>query len=97
MKFVLLEILIVAVATRSVLSLIGKAPAWHNPLWECFALVAAAATAAMIVEEGRKRVKHEAPPPAKQPHIPLDRIAPFTHEAMLVRFGARSTRDIHLN
>jgi len=99
MKLVLLEILIVAVATRAILALIGRSPGWPNPLWECFALVAAVATAALIYDEMRKRLAGRAKParPLAPPAIPLDRIGPFTHEQLLVRFGATGPRDIHLN
>ncbi len=99
MKLVLLEILIVVVATRAVLSLLGTAsPAWPNPLWVTFALVALAATAALIVAEYRKRfIGEHAEPTVAAPRIPLDRIAPFTEDALVVRYGASGRPNIHLN
>ena len=100
MKLVLLEILIVVVATRAVLSLLGSTtPAWPNPLWVMFALVAIAATAAVIITEIRKRfgVDEAAEQPVAAPRIPLERIAPFTEEALVVRYGAGGRPDIHLN
>ena len=100
MKLVLLEILIVVVATRAVLSLLGSTtPAWPNPLWVMFALVAIAATAAVIITEIRKRfgVDEAAEQPVAAPRIPLERIVPFTEEALVVRYGAGGRPDIHLN
>jgi hypothetical protein len=100
MKLVLLEIMIVVVATRAILSLIGgSAPAWPNPLWVMFALVAVAATVALVMTEIRKRVEahRERRRPVKAPHIPLERIAPFTEDALVVRYGAGGRPNIHLN
>ncbi len=100
MKLVLLEILIVVVATRAVLSLLGSStPAWPNPLWVTFALVAVAATVALAVTEIRKKLGHSERPAASvsAPRIPLDRIAPFTEEALVVRYGASGRPNIHLN
>jgi hypothetical protein len=100
MKLVLLEIMIVVVATRAILSLIGgSAPAWPNPLWVMFALVAVAATVALIMTEIRKRVEaqRERSRPVRAPYIPLDRIAPFTEDALVVRYGAGGRPNIHLN
>jgi hypothetical protein len=100
MKLVLLEIMIVVVATRAILSLIGgSAPAWPNPLWVMFALVAIAATVALIMTEIRKRVeaRRESLRPVKAPHIPLERIGPFTEDALVVRYGAGGRPNIHLN
>jgi RsiW-degrading membrane proteinase PrsW (M82 family) len=100
MKLVLLEILIVVVATRAILSLIGSsAPAWPNPLWVMFALVAITATASLIVAEVRKRIdaRRAAQQPVAAPHIPLERIAPFTEDALVVRYGASGRPNIHLN
>jgi hypothetical protein len=95
MKLVLLEALIVLVAMRAVLSLLGHATPWPTPAWEFFAgvaLVALISIAVQFVRDRRPARKPEAPP-----HIPLDRIGPFRAEAMLVRFGARGEHDIHLN
>ncbi len=100
MKLVLLEILIVVVATRAILSLLGSsAPAWPNPLWVMFALVALTATAALLVAEVRKRIdaRRAAEQPIAAPHIPLERIAPFTEDALVVRYGASGRPNIHLN
>jgi hypothetical protein len=100
MKLVLLELFIVVVATRAILSLLGlKTPAWPNPLWVMFALVAIAATTALILTEVRKRFAPLAADdgPVAAPHIPLERIAPFTEEALVVRYGASGRRSIHLN
>ena len=100
MKLVLLEVLIVVIATRAILSLIGSsAPAWPNPLWVMFALVAIAATAALVLTEIRKRVgaRRRDERPVAIPHIPLERIAPFTEDALVVRYGAGGRPNIHLN
>jgi hypothetical protein len=100
LKLVLLEILIVVVATRLILSLIGTAaPAWPNPLWVTFALVATATTAALVVTEIRKRRgrARASKQPIAPPHIPLERIAPFTEDALVVRYGAGGHPNIHLN
>ncbi len=100
MKLVLLEILIVVIATRAVLALLGSAtPAWPNPLWVMFALAAIVATSALIVSEIRKRfgIDTTADEPVAAPRIPLDRIAPFTEDALVVRYGAGGRPNIHLN
>jgi hypothetical protein len=96
MKLVLLEALIVMIAMRAVLSLMGPVPPWPTPLWEFFAGLALIATASICVQAARDR---RPPPPATvtPPHIPLERIAPFQAEAMLVRFGARGEHNINLN
>jgi hypothetical protein len=96
MKLVLLEALIVMIAMRAVLSLMGHAPAWPSPLWEFFAGMALIAAASIAVSALRERLPHK-PKQVTPPHIPLERIGPFRAEAMLVRFGARGERDINLN
>jgi hypothetical protein len=77
----------------------SSAPAWPNPLWVMFALVAITATAALIVAEVRKRIdtRRAAEEPVSAPHIPLERIAPFTEDALVVRYGASGRPNIHLN
>jgi hypothetical protein len=95
MKLVLLEAMIVLIAMRAVLSLMGHPAPWPTPMWEFFAGLALVATAWLAVDAARKRLPP--PGPLSPPHIPLDRIAPFRAEAMLVRFGARGEHDIHLN
>jgi hypothetical protein len=100
MQLVLLEIFIVVVATRAVLSLLGTAtPAWPNPLWVMFAFVGIAATAGILIGEIRKRIdeRREATRQVTPPHIPLERIGPFTEEALVVRYGAGGRPNIHLN
>jgi hypothetical protein len=95
MKLVLLEALIIMIAIRAVLSLLGHVPAWPTPLWEFFGGLALVATASICVQAARDRLPHSAP--VVPPHIPLERIGPFHADAMLVRFGARGEHDIHLN
>jgi hypothetical protein len=95
MKLVLLEALIVMIALRAVLSLMGQAPAWPTPIWEFFGGLALIAAASICVEAARKRIPQSGP--IVPPHIPLDRIGPFEPEAMFVRFGARDRNDINLN
>lgn len=95
MKLVLLEALIVLIAMRAVLSLIGHAPPWPTPIWEFFAGLALLATAAICIQAARDRLVP--PGPLMPPHIPLERIGPFEADAMLVRFGARGRHDINLN
>jgi hypothetical protein len=95
MKLVLLEALIVLIAMRAVLSLMGHAPPWPTPLWEFIAGIAIIAAASLALEAiGRRKPKSA---PLAPPRIPLDQIAPFRLEAMPVRFGARDGHDIHLN
>jgi hypothetical protein len=97
MHLVLLEIVIVVVATRAVMALLGMStPAWPNPLWVLFAVVAIVASAALVVTELRKRYPRE-PARLVPPHIPLDRIGPYTEEAMLVRTTEGGHTNIHLN
>lgn len=95
MKLVLLEALIVMIAMRAVLSLIGHAPPWPTPLWDAFAGLALVATVSIALQAARGRLPQAGP--VTPPHIPLERIGPFQQEAMLVRFGARGEHDIHLN
>jgi hypothetical protein len=95
MKLVLLEALIVMIAIRSVLSLMGHAPPWPTPVWEFFAGFALIAVASICVQAARDR--RPQPGSLTPPRIPLERIAPFQADAMLVRFGARGGNDIHLN
>ena len=95
MKLVLLEALIVLIAWRAVMSLLGHAPVWPTPLWDFFAGLALVAAASILVEAARKKLPR--PGPVVPPHIPLDRIAPFRMDAMLVRHGARGEHHIHLN
>jgi hypothetical protein len=95
MKLVLLEALIVIVALRAVLSLLGQAPAWPTPIWEFFGGLGLVAAASILVQAAHDRFPRNGP--IEPPRIPLERIAPFEPEAMLVRFGARAEREIHLN
>jgi hypothetical protein len=94
-KLVLLEALIVMIAIRAVLSLMGHAPPWPTPMWELFAGLALIATASICVQAARDRRPRAGS--IAPPHIPLERIGPFQAEAMLVRFGARGEHDINLN
>ena len=95
MKLVLLEALIVMIALRAALSLLGHAPVWPTPIWEFLGGLALVAAASICVQAARDRLPHSGP--IVPPHIPLERIGPFQPEAMLVRFGARGEHDIHLN
>jgi hypothetical protein len=95
MKLVLLEALIVLIAWRAVMSLLGHAPPWPTPLWDFFAGLALMAAVSLAIEAARKRMPRNGP--IVPPHIPLDRIAPFRMDAMLVRNGARGEHHIHLN
>jgi hypothetical protein len=95
MKLVLLEALIVMIALRAALSLMGQAPEWPTPVCLFFGGLALVAAASMCVEAARKRIPKSGP--IAPPHIPLERIGPFQPDAMLVRFGARGEHNIHLN
>ena len=95
MKLVLLEALIVLIAWRAVMSLLGHAPPWPTPLWDFFAGLALVASISIVIDAVRKRIPRSGP--ITPPHIPLDRIGPFRMEAMLVRNGARGEHHIHLN
>jgi hypothetical protein len=95
MKLVLLEAMIVLIAMRAVLSLMGHAPPWPTPLYEFFGGLALVALASIAVEAARKRLPRRRP--EAPPRIPLDRIAPFRLEAMTVRSGARGEHNINLN
>jgi hypothetical protein len=95
MKLVLLEALIVLIAVRAVLSLMGDAPPWPAPMWEFFGGLALVAFATICVQAARDRLPQNGP--LIPPHIPLERIGPFQAEAMLVRFGARGEHSINLN
>lgn len=96
MKFVLLEALIVMIAMRAVLSLIGHVPLWPTtPLLDFFAGLALVATAWICVEAAGRKLPYGRP--VSPPHIPLERIGPYHEESVLVRFGARGHADINLN
>jgi hypothetical protein len=95
MKLVLLEALIVMIAIRAVLSLMGHAPPWPMPMWELLGGFALIATASICVQAARERLPQ--PGSLTPPRIPLERIGPFEPAAMLVRFGARGDHNIHLN
>ena len=95
MKLVLLEALIVMIAIRAVLALMGRAPQHPTAVWEFFAGLALIASASLLVQAVRERLAR--PAPVEPPHIPLARIGPFRADALLVRFGARGEHDIHLN
>jgi hypothetical protein len=72
MKLVLLEALIVLIAMRAVLSLMGHPSPWPSPAWEFFAGVALVATVWLAVDAARKRLPRNGP--IVPPHIPLERI-----------------------
>jgi hypothetical protein len=95
MKLVLLEALIVMIAIRAVLSLMGHASPWPAPMCEFLGGLVLIAIASICVQAARDR--RPQPGSLTPPHIPLERIGPFQPEAMLVRFGARADHDIHLN
>jgi hypothetical protein len=95
MKLVLLEALVVLIAWRAAMSLLGRAPHWSAPLWDFFAGLALVAAASILVDAARKRMPRFGA--VAPPHIPLERIGPFRMEAMLVRNGARGEHQIHLN
>lgn len=95
MKLVLLEAMIVLIALRAVLSLMGHAPPWPTPIYEVFAGLALVALISIVIEAAGKRMPRRGP--EAPPRIPLDRIAPFRLEAMTVRSGARGERNINLN
>jgi hypothetical protein len=95
MKLVLLEALIVMIAMRAVLAVMGHAPPWPTPMWEFFAGLAVVSTVAIGIGALRERLAR--PRQVAPPHIPLERIGPFEPADVLVRFGARGERNIHLN
>lgn len=95
MKLVLLEALIIMIAIRAILSLMGHAPPWPTPMWEFFGGLALVAGASICVQAARERLPQ--PGPIVPPRIPLDRIGPYNAETMLVHFGARGEHHIHLN
>jgi hypothetical protein len=95
MKLVLLEALIVMIAMRAVLAVMGHAPPWPTPMWEFFAGLAVVSTVAIGIQALRERLAR--PRQVAPPHIPLERIGPFEPADVLVRFGARGEHNIHLN
>ena len=97
MKLVLLEALIVMIATRAVLSLLGQAPPWPSPVWDFFAVLALVATASLAIQGLMTRFPRAGS--ITPPRIPLERIGPYRQEQMQlpVRHGAPGTHDIHLN
>jgi len=90
-KLVCLEVLIVSIATRAILALIGKPPPLPDIVWGGVTLLAASVAAAILIADaiaaarGRRIVY--------PPHIPLDRIGPYRHE----RIAARAGRGRHVN
>ena len=87
MRLVLLEIVIVAIATRSVLQLLGHAPAWPSPLMEFFGFLLVGATVALLLGEARARFARSRR--REPPVIPLERIGPFTRDRCWCASGAR--------
>jgi len=90
-KLVCLEIVIVSIATRAILALIGKPPPLPDIAWACVTVLAVLVAAVLLAAEaiaslrGRRVVY--------PPHIPLERIGPYRHE----RIAARAGRGRHVN
>lgn len=92
-KLVCFEIVIVSIATRAMLALLGKPPLIPDILWGCVALTAALTGMLLLACDviGAARAKIVYPP-----HIPIERIGPFRHEEVAARGGDRH-RHVSLN
>jgi hypothetical protein len=92
-KLVCLEILIISVATRAVLALIGKPPPLPDVVWAAVTLLAGLVAVALLVVDavvqarGRRIVY--------PPRIPLDRIGPYRHDRVAAR--AERGHNVSLN
>ena len=92
-KLVCLEIVIVSIATRSMLALIGEPPPIPDLVWGCVALAAGLIAVLMLVRD----LLPAKPQPVRPPHVPLDRIGPFRREQVAARYAADRDRSINLN
>ena len=93
MKIVCLEILIISVATRAVLALIGKPPPLPDTAWAAVTLLAGLLAVALLIGDAfatarRRRIVHP-------PHIPLERIGPYRRDRVAAR--AERGRNVSLN
>lgn len=94
-KLVCLEIVIVSIATRAMLALLGKPPPIPDALWACVTLGAVITALLMIVYEVIVAAKARTVHP---PHIPLDRIGPFRSDEVAARGGDhKHHRSVSLN
>jgi hypothetical protein len=97
MKLVCLEVLIVTIATRAMLGLIGKPPPLPDAIWACVGLVAALTTLVIALHDVRTRPKGEASgDELRPPRIPLARIGPYRRDRVRTRLG-RYERTVSLN
>lgn len=93
MKLVCLEILIISVATRAVLALIGKPPPLPDAAWAAVTLLAGFIALALLVADmlAAARSRRVVYPP----HIPLERIGPYRRDRVAAR--AERGRNVSLN
>ena len=93
MKLVCLEILIISVATRAVLALIGKPPPLPDAAWAAVTALAALIAVALLIADafGAARSRRVVYPP----HIPLERIGPYRRDRVAAR--AERGRNVSLN
>lgn len=97
LKLVCLEVLIVTVATRAMLGLIGKPPPLPDAIWACVGLVAALATLVIALHDLRARPRSDQlDVELHPPRVPLARIGPYRRDHVRVRLG-RYERTVSLN
>jgi hypothetical protein len=92
-KLLCLEVLIVSIATRAMLALIGKPPPLPDVVWGSATLAAAVVAIAILILDAVKaaRIRRTVYPP----HIPLGRIGPYRRDRIAAR--ADRGRNVTLN
>jgi hypothetical protein len=92
-KLVCLEVLIVSIATRAMLALIGKPPPLGDVVWASATALAAFVAIVVLIADafGAARKRRIVYPP----RIPLERIGPYRRERISARAGR--TRNVNLN
>jgi hypothetical protein len=96
LKLVALEVLIVTVATRAMLALIGKPPPLPDAIWAVVGLLAALTTAITAAYELVVLARAARREPPRTPRVPLERIGPYRSDQVGVRLGRRE-RIVNLN
>jgi hypothetical protein len=92
-KLVCFEIVIVSVATRAMLALMGRPPLIPDLVWGCVALVAALTGMIILISDVLVATRAKVVYP---PRIPLERIGPYRRDEAAAPGGDRR-HDVSLN
>lgn len=93
MKLVCLEVLIVSIATRAMLALIGKPPPLPDVVWAGATIAAALVAIVILIADAVKAARGRRT--VYPPHIPLERIGPYRRDRIVAR--ADRGRNVSLN